>query len=228
MLKVIQGEARQPATRVPLYVYRADLLITVDGVVFDGVGVTSMGDRSTIDIDIQSQVTLDRVEVETDGRQNVCEFGKICDKDKFFIDQSWWGNPGNHMVYRYTPSVVENDKKVPSSIYFRVYSKRDLAAWGFLALRRNEDLPAKFICNGDGITFKGHSVCQTKFGKIQRITFTTDVEDHEADSSCHMVEVDIKTFEMRPDVDLCTADFYSGGHWHKMDLLGYEQSLVKP
>ncbi len=226
MLKVLEGEARQPATRVPLYVYRADLLITVDGVLFDGVGVTSLGDRSTIDIDVSSQVQLDRVEVETDGRQDVCQVGKVCDENKFNIDKSWWGNPGNHMVYHYTPSVVESDKKAPSSIYFRVYSKHDLAAWGFLAIRRGEDLPARFICNGDGINFKGHSVCQTKSGKIQRITFSTPVEEHEADPSCHMVVVDSQTFEMRPDVDLCAADFFANGHWHKMDLIGYAEVLV--
>ncbi len=225
-LKILEGEARQPATRVPLYVYRADLIITVDGVQFDGVGVTSLAELT--DIDILSQVTLDRVEVETDGRQDVCESGKVCDENKFTIDKGWWGRPGNHMVYHYRPSVVESDKKAPSSIYFRVYSKRDLAAWGFLALRRGEDLPGRIICNGDSISFKGHSVCQTKFGKTQRLIFTASVDEHEADPSCHLITIDAQTFEMRPDVDLCTADFFTGGHWHKLDLIGYEQSLVAP
>ncbi len=223
-VNVLFGEARQPATRVPLYVYRADLLITVDGTTFDGVGVTSL--QASTDIDIQSQVTLDRVEVETDGRQDVCEANKYCDQRKFTIEKDFWGNPAQSMVYHYTPSVVEADSKAPSSIYFRVYSKKDLAAWGFLALRKSEDLPAHMICNGISWSFKGHSVCQTKFNKIQRLIFDVAVDDFEADPSCHMVKVDAKTFDMRPDVDLCAADFLAGGHWHKLDLIGYEQSLV--
>lgn len=222
-LQTVLQDSRQPATRVPLYVYRADLQITVDGVTFDGVGVT--GARSTeVDIGVVSQINLDRVEVETCARQDVCENGKPCNGN-FAIDDGWFGAAGKRLVYHYTPSVDEAQGSCP--IYFRVYAKTDLASWGYLAFRSaDETLPAHTVCNGAGITFSGHSMCQTKAGLIQRITFTTDVDDYDVDKTCGITKLDARNFQLRPALGLCTGKFISQGKWHGLDLIAYDSVLV--
>lgn len=215
-------EQRKPATRVPLYVYRADLILTADGTAFDGIGVTLS--QLKTDIDVQSQIHLDRVEVETCARQDVCEDGKYCNSN-FSIDHGWFSSIGTHMVYHYTPSAIEQAGSCP--IYIRVFDKAALAAWGFLAFRKNEDLPARFICNGVTWSFKGHSVCQTRHDLIQRISFDSVIEDFDADSTCGIKKIDDKSFEIRPQLGQCTAKFFAGGHWHGLDLIAYDEVLVR-
>ncbi len=222
-VETVLQDARQPATEKPLYVYRADLQITTDAVAFDGVGVTKAR-TSPMDIDVVSQINIDRVEVETCARQDVCEHGKPC-TGNFQIDQTWFGAAGNHMVYHYLPSTDESTGTCP--IYFRIYSKVDLAAWGFLAFRSaQENLPGHMICNGVPWSFAGHSMCQTKAGLIQRLTFDQDIEDFDVDKNCGLQQLDKRTFLLRPLLGLCTGEFESQGKWHGLDLIAYKMTLV--
>ena len=222
-VQTILQDTRQPATRVPLYVYRADLQVTTDSVTFDGVGVTSAR-SAEMDIDVVSQINLDRVEVETCARQDVCENGKPCNGN-FAIDDGWFGTSGKHLVYHYTPSTDEAAGSCP--IYFRVYAKTDLASWGFLAFRSaDENLPAHMVCNGVVWQFSGHSMCQTKAGLIQRITFDQPIDDFDVDKGCGITQIDPKTFQLRPALGLCTGKFLSQGKWHGLDLIAYDQVLV--
>lgn len=216
------GDKRSKATRVPLTVYRADLQIAVDGGLFDGIGVTLSKGSTTIDI--TSQIHIDRVEVETCSRQDVCQNGKPCSA-VFNVDSGWWGSSGKHMTYEYTPSAVERTESCP--IYFRVYDKAALAAWGYLAFRNGEELPATFTCNGIDWRFSGHSVCQTKSGLIQRISFAQDVEDYDADQGCNMKKIDKRTFELRPALGLCTGKFLANDKWHGMDVIAYDETLIR-
>lgn len=222
-VETVMQDARQPATETPLYVYRADLQITTDTVTFDGVGVTTA--RSTsMDIDIVSQINLDRVEVETCAREDVCENGKPCNGN-FSIDQGWFGTSGKHMVYHYLPSTLESKGTCP--IYFRVYAKTDLAAWGFLAFRSaQENLAGKMVCNGVSWSFAGHSMCQTKAGLIQTLSFDQPIDDYDVDKNCGLTKVDAKTFQLRPLLGLCTGEFYSQGKWHGLDLIAYKMVLT--
>lgn len=222
-VQTVLQDARQPATETPLYVYRADLQITTDAVTFDGVGVTSA--RSVaMDINVVSQINLDRVEVETCAREDVCENGKPCNGN-FTIDDGWFGTSGKSMTYHYLPSPDESVGSCP--IYFRVYAKTDLAAWGFLAFRApTETLPGHMVCNGVSWNFAGHSMCQTKAGLIQRITFDQPIDDFDADKNCGVTKIDPKTFELRPALGLCTVEFESQGKWHALDLIAYKSVLV--
>ncbi len=225
ILDTLFGNTRQRATREPLYVYKADLYITVDGTSFDGLGVTVS--KSKTDIDIQSVIHLDRVEVETCSRQEVCENEKQCSSNFQAIDDGWFGATGKHMVYHYTPTAFEAMGNCP--IYFRVYDKSALAAWGFLAFRSlDENVPAKFVCNGTNWKFAGHSVCQIKAGLPQQLSFDSPIDDFDADSNCGLTKIDSKHFEFRPVLGLCTAKFLSGpGHWHGLDLIAYDEVLVR-
>jgi hypothetical protein len=219
---VILGDARQPATRVPLYVYRADLYLTFDGSSFDGIGVTTSKDET--DIDVQSEVHLDRVEIETCGREAVCEHGKYCSPD-FKIDDGWWGGAGNHMKYSYKPSVAESAGSCP--LYIRVYDKKALAAWGFIAFRKDEELPSRFINNGISWNFRGHIAAQSKVGKINQLMFNDPIEDFDYDKTCGLTRINLTSFELRPTLGQCTAIFVANGKKAALDLISYEEVLIR-
>lgn len=230
----IFGSAVEKSTRSPIYVYRADLRFQVDGVVFDGVGATLV--EGPKDIEVWSEINLDRVEVETCSRQDVCQIkagALACDKrdsdnpqGKFEIDTGWFGDAGKHMIYHYVPSPKEVSESCP--LHIKVYDKKVLASWAFLAFRNGEDLPATFSCNGVGWKFSGHSVCQTKQGLIEQIQFAMSPDDYDVDKECTMTKMpDGRTFEIRPALGLCTGKFYYQGHWHGMDVIGYDEVIVR-
>lgn len=218
----IFGGSTELSTRTPIYVYRADLILTIDGAWFDGVGVTILDGEKIITID--SQINLDRIEVETCARQEVCQNNKYCSSN-FSVQNDWWGNPGRHATYTFTPSDVEKTESCP--LHIKVYDKKVLAAWGFIAFRNGESLPGHFTCNGEGVTYAGHSVCQTKAGLIQRLTFLSPIEDFDADKECNLKKLDEKTFEIRPSLGLCTAKFYSEKKWHGLDIIGYDEVITR-
>lgn len=220
-IDTILGDIRQPATRRPLWVYRADLFMTVNGVGFDGVGVTAA--QASLDIDIRSPIHIDRVEVESCGRSDVCEAGKNCNQN-FSVDADWWGQVGKHMVYRYHPLGEETSG---CALYIKVYDKAALAAWGFIAFRKNEMLASRFICNGAGWTFAGHDVCQTKVAKIQTLTFDDPIEDFDADPTCGITKLNVNEFELRPQLGLCSAKFYAKGKWAGLEVISYDEVLIR-
>jgi len=222
IIDTLFGQARGQATRTPLYVYRADLFLKVNNQAFDGVGVTELSDR--VNIEVTSQINLDRVEIETCSRQDVCQNGKPCPAT-FKIDTDWFGKPGKKLYYAYLPTELEKGPSCP--IYIRVFDKRALAAWGFLAFRNNEDLVGHMLCNGEKKDSVGHSVCQVKAGLIQ--TFKTDVpvEEFSADIECGLKKIDDKTFEIRPILGKCVAKFYSQTHWHELNLIAYDEVLIR-
>lgn len=219
----IAGEAPSKYEDGPIYQYRADLTVGFDGQWFDGTGVTISAVK---DIAVSSIINIDRVEIQSCARLDVCEFGKKCNDTTFKIDSGWFGKPGNTMTYHYIPGETELGESCP--IHIKVFDKEVLAAWAFIAFRNGEELPATFTCNGVNWKFAGHSVCQTKKGLIQKITFAEPPEDFDADKECNMVQLaDKRSFEIRPALGLCTGKFYYKGKWHGMDVIGYNGVVIR-
>jgi hypothetical protein len=221
---VITGSYKEQGTKTPYWIYKADLQIRVDGKTFAGAGATLA--HGSTDIDVTSLVGIDRAEVETCDREDVCQPGVQCDSKKFIeVDKGWFGQPGKHLVYRFNPSPKEMEG--PCLLQIRVFNKAALLAWGFLGFRNGEDLPAHFVCNAEPTLFAGHSVCNPKAGKINQIFFDVAIIDFDADPSCHMTKLDDKHFELRPEMGLCTAKFFDGKHWHGIDVIAYDEVLVR-
>lgn len=219
----IFGQQREQAKRTPLYVYRGDLQINVDGAKFDGVGVTTA--KSVTIFNIKSEIDIDRVEVETCARQDVCQNAKNCLKI-FDVEKGWFGDPSKEMRYTFVPSDIERAGRCP--VYFRVFDKSALAAWGFIAMREEEEkLPGTFYCNGKKQQYAGHSVCQSMTELIQKLAFDVPIEEFDVDDNCGMKKINDKTFEFRPKLGLCTGKFYAGGLWHGLDMIAYDQVLVR-
>lgn len=215
----------QPQTtpKGPLYSYRAELSIGLGGSEFTGLAVTKL---APVNIVIKSLVSMDRIQVTSCARQNICENGGFCDS-QFVIDRDWWTGSGKSAVYYYEPNEAESKGVCP--LYIEVYSKADLTDWGMVAFRTDETLPAKLACNGSGWTFSGLSVCQTKNGLDQSIKFDRALKAFESEPACHMTQdaTDATKFWLRPEMGFCKAVFSDGANEHRLLLLGYDSVLLR-
>jgi hypothetical protein len=197
-----------------LYKYRGELLLTFEGQTFEGVGATKL--TGPIDIRVDSKFGLDRLQFTSCSRHEVI-------RD---FDETWFSKSKTY-TYHYVPS--KDELVVGCPLYIEAFSKKALAAWGFIVFGHDESLPGRMSCNGESTLFKqsSHSVCQTKAGLDQSLRFDEPIDDFEADSICNMKKVDPRTFTMRPGLGMCTATFLAKGKWHSLNLIGYERVLVQ-
>jgi hypothetical protein len=210
---IFSGKAQESYPPGELYRYRGELLLTFEGVTFEGVGATKLSGPLAIRVD--SKFGLDRLQFTSCARHDVI-------RD---FDSSWFSKSKTY-TYNYVPSREELAAGCP--LYIEAFSKQALAAWGFISFAHDEKLPARMDCNGKAWKFSnGVSVCQTKAGLDQSIQFDQAIEDFEADAICNMKKKDDKNFTLRPGLGLCAATFYSKGLWHTLNLIGYERVLVQ-
>lgn len=227
---IIAGNSSQKITRTPIWVYRPDLEIIVDGATFSGVGVTTLSPDND-DIQIQSQVDIDRVEISTCSRHDVCQVkgGDLaCDPSRFLVERSFFGNAGKFMTYHFKPDSKEKDDSC-ANMMIAIYDKNSLAAWGYLDFRTQPEnnFPAHFTCNAADWDFMGVSVCSAKAGTIQLIRFDQPVDNFRAESSCNIKKVSDKEFEFQPAVGWCRASFAQGQKFHDVILNGYDEVLIR-
>ncbi len=233
---VIFGNSSQKITRTPIWVYKPDLLIGVNGVNFFGMGVTALADETAVSI--WSQVDIDRVEISTCSRHDVCQIkgGALACSIKtddnpggrFEVSVDWFGNPGKTMLYHFIPDRKERDDSC-ANMLITVYDKNALASWGYLVLRTNplNNFPAQFTCNATDWQFRGVSVCSAKAGTIQEINFASAVDNFRADDSCNIKKISDKEFEFQPVVGWCRASFAQGLKFHDVIMNGYDEVLVR-
>lgn len=209
---VISGTATELNTPGDLYRYRGELLVTVSGQAFDGMAVTKL--TGPITIHIESKFGLDRLQFTSCARQDVV-------RD---IAGTWFGSSKTY-DYQYNPDQKELGGQC--LLYIEAFNKASLAAWGMVAFRSDESFPAHVQCNGVNWTFSGYSICQTKAGLDQSISFDKPVVAFRADPLCNMKQIDSKNFDLRPAQGMCVATFHDGTNWHTLNVLGYERVLVQ-
>jgi hypothetical protein len=232
---IIGGNSSQKITRTPIWVYRPDLRIIVDGATFDGIGVTTIPDQET-DIQVQSQIDIDRVEISTCSRHDVCQVkgGDLaCDPSRFLVERSFFGNAGKFMTYHFSPDKKERDDSC-ANLMIAIYDKNVLAAWGYVHFRTNPEMnfPAHFTCNAADWKFQGASVCAAKAGTIQDVTFDDPIADYDADPICGIKKVSDKEFEFKMTTyGWCTASFRfdspKGPRIHDVIMNGYDETLLR-
>ena len=198
------GVSQKSTVGQPLWSYRADMGMMAGPSTFEGMGVTKL--FGSIPIQVNSPVALDRLQVTTCARAEVYE------------------NVKNPFTFDYVPSPRETDGLCP--MYIEAYSKDQLTSWGFLGFRQTETLPAHIWCNGEGYTYAGLSVCQTKTGLEQQLDFKKPVK-FIAEKSCNLTTSDNQSFLAKPDKGFCRATFTAGGEYHRLIMLGYDSVLIR-
>lgn len=214
------GPKAQIATRLPLYTYKADIKITIDGVKFDGMAVTKLDGPKTIKI--KSKARLDMLSIASKHREFTVE--------KVDYDSGWFGLGGKsstEFTYDFAPTPIEMESFSP--LYIQAFEKNGIAAWGYIAFRSNENLPAILQCNGRSVMRAGISPCQSRVGFEQGLTFDREIYKVSSNSLCKITQIDEKEFRVRTtDIGFCLATFLSvDGERHRLVLLGYDEILVR-
>lgn len=142
--------------------YRKDLLISVNGKEYRGMGVAPTA--PIYKIHIKSHAKIDYLAIETCHRSQSLEEPyhrpRIIKKRKEYS-------------FDYVPVGLEKD----CGISFTVYSKRGENSWGYIEFESTEyDLGARLECNGIVAKGNGVSACHSKSGLIQRISFDRTVK----------------------------------------------------
>ncbi len=224
---VLFGYSAQKATRTPIWVYKPDLRFNVGGRDFTGMAVTAL---STAELRITSEIDIDRVEISAFDRHDVCQNKQNlpCDNRRFALETGWFGSSGKKMTYHFIPSDLERKYKTVS-LMISIYSKNSLAAWGYLILRdpSTDNLPAHMTCNGGDWQWAGRSVCSTKNGTLIGLDFKEPVAAYKADDSCHATQTGPLSYEFKPDIGWCFAEFGKGENFHRMTINGYDEVLLR-
>lgn len=197
----------------PLYKYKADISITANDQKYDGMAVLNLLASQTIKI--VSKAKLDVLIVST------CQRFETYEK----LDSSWFGGAGKEFKYNYTPTKNEFNEKCP--IYFQAFDKSGLTAWAYVAFKTDEKLQATVECNGKTFLSTGFTLCQTKNGFEQSLTFTKAITHFKGGDRCNIEKVNDFNFKIIPVGGFCNATFSDGKDWHQITLLGFEQALIR-
>lgn len=204
----------QPKITPPLYNYKADIKITVDGSTFDGMAVTKIGEK---DIEINSEAELNYLLIDSCGRETVIQN----------VKKGWFGGTGKSYTYHFVPTDYETKNACP--LYIQALASNGIVAWGYLFWRTEEALPSQVDCNGERWHFKGATVCQTKTGIRQEIFFDKQVR-YEPSSLCTIKEDpnNKNAFIVENKANgFCYVTFTDGALIHRLVLLGYDMVLVR-
>jgi hypothetical protein len=214
----------QLATKLPLYNYKGDIEISVDGRAFEGMGVTILNGPKRIVL--KSKARFDLLRISSCHREMTFE--------KIDYREGWFGMGGEsarEFVFDYSPLDVEKEEFCP--LYFEAYEKRTgsldgvVAAWGMLIFRTTEFLPSRTECNGTGWSFKGISACQTRAGLEQTISFERKITRHISNPLCQIEPKSDRSFRVRGGKGFCYATFTDGKEKHRLVLLGYDEVLIR-
>lgn len=205
--------APAPINSKPLYSYRPDMTIAVDGKQFTGMAVTALGSKS---IQVNSPAAMDALTISSCSRAFKVEK----------VDEGWFGGSGHAFTYQYNPTPIESDGFCP--LYIRVFDSSGTTDWGYVAFRTDQkNLPAWVDCGEQHIQWAGISVCAVQSGMREQITFSKPV-NYQADSLCKVEPKDNKTFVVSTTaVGFCYVSFSDGQNFHDLILLGWDQDHLR-
>lgn len=210
---VISGKAQEQSDNGPLYRYRADLTLTIGEKTFEGMAVAKL--NGPVQIKIDSRIKLNYLTINSCGREDV--FRQTA--------RGWFGQVGKSFTYEYNPTKTEMSGVCP--LYIKAFDSSGLASWGYVAFLSDESLESKIECNGVGQNFQGITVCQTRAGLEQALSFKDTIELFEAGENCQMKRVDDKNFSLRGNPGFCEATFYANKKWARLVFLNYEKPLIR-
>jgi len=136
---------------------------------------------------------------------------------------------------KYTPT-IELGEACP--LFLAAFNRKGKHGWATIALEHPKfRLAAQLECNGSVYKGNGVSICQSRFGLIQKISFEKEVVPvrpvngaAERKKACPVLPTkDNKTFEYMMPTRECIYQFVEKGSKkiHKLYTIGYEQLIVR-
>ncbi len=206
--------------------YKYDMIVTVDGITRTGMLVAPRKD--THQISIKAQGDLDLFTYETCHREIDTENAST----PIFIGQ-------NHREYSFTYSpspLIETTGYCPMKLNGFTNDQDGQSSWGFIDFEDPDTvLPAEMQCDGaPPYGSNGVTICQSKQGTIQRITFPAKVV-FTPDPGCEIdpknVSADGKEIVFPIDAGLCVYNFTEVAplgkqRLHRLTTYGFSQIIL--
>lgn len=187
--------------------YKKDITFWVNDKKFVGVGVAQKADSYEIYIE-RSKGKIDVLTLSTCHRNITIE------------------DEGSKAKYVFVPTSIEKESGCPLEI--GIYDKQGRHGWGYLLFRQSgSDLAAKMECNGQQTAPVGTSICQSKFGTIQRISFDSPVTFNSA-AGCSINKISDKSFEYIMSRGHCYFGFADSNYnFHDHRSFGFEEFIIR-
>lgn len=206
----------------PAVYYKNDMCFKYDKKEFCGVGLLPAKDD--YEIKVKSYGKLNFFSLTTCHREDTTENP---DDGIFRVN-------GNTKI-KFKPE-IEKEKACP--MYVAAYNMDAKHAWGIIAFENPRfKLKAKLECNGDVVKNNGVSICQSRQGLIQRITFNEEVVmgkpiagPEDRNKPCNELPTsDNKVFEFELSNRECRYVFLGkeSKELHTLYTIGYEDIVIR-
>lgn len=203
----------------PKIYYKRDMSIKVDGK--KNIGVATLPYKSKYSIEFVAKGPLDLFTFTTCNREHTQE-----EAGSFFNK--------NKVKYDYVPNELE---KVACPIKAGGYDIVGKHSWAYILKDLPQPLlPAQILCNGQSWRSNGTTVCQSKEGLLQRISFDVEVvfsPEAAIRKECQEIDFenkDDKVFTYTMPNRECIYSFMEKKEPHKehaLATIGYEEILVR-
>ena len=203
-------------------VYQYDMLLTVDGIT--RVGMLVAPKASAHSVALKANGDLDLFIFETCHRYRTTEN----------IKTGWWiFADKRNLSFTYTPSpAIETDGYCPAR-FSGLTEKNGQSSWGFVDFEDTQTkLPAKMQCDGaPPFSSNGVTVCQSKAGTMQKISFPEKVIVTPAQGCEIELDPGQKEFLFTMPKGFCVFNFTEVAplekqRRHRLTTHGFEQTIL--
>ena len=186
--------------------YKKNMFLEVNGVQAVGVIVAEMGSVFTIKADFKKKIN--RIKVDTCHRNY----------DNVDIGKDW--------EYFYKKIGGIEDKGM-CKMKITALNGDGINSWGLIEFKNESDhnLGAVLKCNGAVSNVSGVSICQSKAGLRQSITFKEPTYSDPQDECSKPFTYDGKTYYYDIDHGNCVFLFKAGRKFHRLRTFGYDEVM---
>lgn len=204
--------------------YKRDMVITVNGVTVEGVGVFKQAE--VYNFEVEARGDLDLFVLESCHRSMEKEKAWNVKKE---VRRGLWKKKitdKRSVKFTYIPTEVEMGY---CPIRLGGYEKNlGRHSWGFVDFEDSVDnLVADLRCNGDFEETRGSSVCQSRRGFIQEIEFERKVLVDSSPECMKDLPKEGTKFQISLPLGECVFVFMNKKGSHRLTTLGYEDILIR-
>lgn len=187
--------------------FRKELEMEVNGITGVGTMVVPASIKYTIKIKMDER--SERIKLST------------CHRD-YDIKKSGWTGRKNHVFEFFPATDIENEGYCP--IFIAAFDLQGQHAWGMVEIK-NRGLIAHLYCNGSSFKKTGVSLCQSREGLLQRISFLENVDFASDDKSCEIMTQNKKVFDIPLRSGICVYVFRNRKQKkiHRLTTFGYNK-----
>lgn len=180
-----------------------------------GKGMIALDIKSSYQFNFEWKDKAELIKITTCHREKVIEANRIFRSKK---DYNW----------KYVPTEIEISGMCP--IFVGAYDTKGQHSWAYIDFRLpSETLEATVDCSGSSKKSKGLSVCQSRKGLTQRISFTDKVLSDSSMGCNSLNEMNNNIFELETQSGICHYVFteIKSKKIHRLTMYGYDDVLLR-